>query len=111
MRILPMPSVKLRFSPITMFPWWKALLVLPLIVLALLFQQGCCSQVECLRPTLQLVEHPAMREVQLVPKEQGDYGITDRARKDILINLGSYYYSLEECNAVIREYNKTVTER
>lgn len=49
-----------------------------------------------------------MREVQLVPKEQGDYGITDRARKDILINLGAYYFSLEECNAIINEYNKTV---
>lgn len=22
--------------------------------------------------------------------------------------IGAYYYSLEECNAVIREYNKTV---
>ena len=49
-----------------------------------------------------------MREVQLVPKHQGDYGITDRARKDLLINIGAYYYSLGECNAVIREYNKTV---
>lgn len=52
-----------------------------------------------------------MREVWLVPKDQGDYGITDRARKDILINLGTYYYSLEECNTVINEYNKTTIKR
>ena len=100
---------KLKYSQITMFPWWKPVLVLPLTGLVLLSMQGCFNQCQpCVRPSLQITPQPIMREVQLVPKDQGDYGITDRARKDLLINIGAYYYSLEECNAVIREYNKTV---
>ena len=52
-----------------------------------------------------------MRELSTVPLDEADYGITDRFRKDLLINIGNYYYSLEECNIVIREYNKTVVAK
>lgn len=45
-----------------------------------------------------------------VPFEKADYGITDRGRKDILINLEYYNAALESCNTVIREYNKTIKE-
>ena len=45
-----------------------------------------------------------------VPFENADYGITDRGRKDILINLEYYNAALESCNTVIREYNKTIKE-
>lgn len=44
----------------------------------------------------------------LVPLEFAQYGITDRGRKDIIINLEYYDAALRACNAVIVEYNKTV---
>ena len=49
-----------------------------------------------------------MRELKTVPLNEATYGITDRFYKDMLVNIGNYYFALEECNTVIRKYNKSV---
>lgn len=105
-----MQSVKSKYSPITMFVWWKPLLVLPVVALVLSSLQGCFCQ-PCLRPTLSETIHPILSEVSTVPFDQADYGITDKDRKAIMTNIGAYYFALEECNTTIRLYNKTVSER
>lgn len=102
-----MQSARLKYNPITMFAWWKPLLVLPVVVLVLSLLQGCFCP-PCQRPTLSETLHPVLSEVATVPFDKADYGITDKDRKAIMTNIGAYYFSLEECNTVIREYNKTV---
>ena len=52
--------------------------------------------------------HPPLRELKTVPLNEATYGITDRFYKDMLLNIGSYYYSLTECNTIIEKYNKSV---
>lgn len=52
--------------------------------------------------------HPPLRELKTVPLNEASYGITDRFYKDMLINYGEYYYALEQCNATIKAYNKSV---
>jgi len=54
------------------------------------------------------VPTPVMRQVMLVPLSDADYGITDRARRDILINLEELRRGLSECNTTIRLYNESV---
>jgi len=54
------------------------------------------------------VPTPVMRQVMLVPLSEADYGITDRARRDILINLEELRRGLSECNTTIRLYNESV---
>ena len=103
-----MPLRKLKCNHTIMFPWWKPRLVLPLLSLSCLFLQGCPNPSACIRPTLQEVSTPVMRQVMLVPLSEADYGITDRGRKDILINLEELRSSLEQCNITISTYNKTV---
>jgi hypothetical protein len=39
---------------------------------------------------------------------QGEYCITDKSRRDMLVNLEMYRAALEKCNGTILEYNKTV---
>ena len=41
----------------------------------------------------------------------GTYTITDRSRKDLQLNTIEYYSALEQCNATITEYNKTVSTK
>ena len=101
-----MPYKRLRYNLTTMFVSLKPLLVLPLVALALLSLQGCSCQ--CIRPTLSETLHPVLSEVATVPFDRADYGITDKDRKAIMTNIGAYYFALEECNSVIRVYNKTV---
>jgi len=43
-----------------------------------------------------------------VPLSEAQYGITERFYKDLLVNIGLYYFALEQCNAVISTYNTSV---
>jgi hypothetical protein len=68
---------------------------------------GCIPQ-QCLRPTLPETPQPLLKEIKLVPLEEADYGITDRARRDLLINFTLYKEALDSCNSIINTYNRSV---
>jgi hypothetical protein len=53
---------------------------------------------------------PPLRQVDLYPPEspQAEYCLTDRGRRDVLINLEQYRSALEASSETIRLYNDSI---
>lgn len=75
------------------------------------FLPGCCKT--CIRPPLPVELHPAMRQVVLYPPQapEAEYCLTDRGRRDVLVNLEGYRAALEAARETLRIYNEKVKEQ
>lgn len=84
--------------------------VLLIPALCLLFLAGCCKP--CIRPQLPIEPHPALHQVDLYPPgtPQAEYCLTDRGRRDVLINLEMYRSAIDACSETIRLYNDSIKE-
>ena len=84
-------------------------LSLLMLVLSLLLSLGCSPSV-CIRPVLPVEPVPALRQVDMYPpgSPQAQYCLTDRGRRDVLVNLELYRSALEVSRETIRLYNETV---
>lgn len=88
----------------------KRSLCLLILGLSLSSLPGGCRM--CIRPVLPIEPQPAMRSVEMwAPgNPAAEYCLTDRGRRDVLINLEMYRGSLESSRKTIRIYNKEVKE-
>ena len=86
-------------------------LSLLMLALSLLSSLGCTPSV-CIRPVLPVEPVPALRQVDMYPpgSPQGQYCLTDRGRRDVLINLELYRAALEASRETVRLYNETVKQ-
>jgi len=79
-----------------------------ILALCLLLPAGCCKP--CIHPLLPIEPQPALHRVDLYRPDSplAEYCLTDRGRRDVLINLELYRSALEVSRETIRLYNETV---
>lgn len=85
------------------------------LLLALLL---CLSLAACCKPctvpaVLPVEPHPALREVEIYQPgdARAEYCLSDRGRRDVLIDLEMYRAALEACREVIRRNNEPIAYR